>query len=401
MADLTSLDAVLKNDYRGPIREQINQKTPALRRIRRKAADTVGKKLVIPLHKSRNTGIGARGEREALPGAGSQGYEDLQITPAYLYGVFDVTGPSIEASRNNRGAFIRAVSSEMKGLATDLKKDVNRQTFNFENGPLAVCGTTNGSTTVQLATTTNMNLFEEGMLVDIVAASTGSAVANGDGVEIQSVDVANSQITIDGSGVTTSASHIVVRSGSYGKEWLGFGAWVATADNTVGNIDRSSNKWFNPNVLGNSGVLRAPSLDLMQQAFDRADIKSGGNVSVGFFDHAQRRKYLALLRAERRFASTSGDGSAMTLDGGFKAVMYNGIPLIVDSQAIRHTIIFVDESSCSIYYNGPDNFDWMQRDGSILHRVSGKDLYEAVMFWYSQLVVDIPGACSALTDLSE
>ena len=91
-ADLTTLDSVLKDDYLGPVREQINQKTPALRRIKRSEADTVGRKMVIPLHKSRNAGIGARGERADLPEAGHQGYDDLQLTPAYLYGVFDIDG---------------------------------------------------------------------------------------------------------------------------------------------------------------------------------------------------------------------------------------------------------------------------------------------------------------------
>lgn len=389
---LTTLDSVLKNDYIGPIREQLNNSVPFLKRTKRRSAATAGKKMIIPLHKTRNTGIGARAEGGPLPTAGSQGYDDLQLNAAYLWGVVSFSQQSIEASRNDKGAFTRAITSEMKGLMRDLKRDCNREFYNDVYGTIATCGTTSASATVQLATTSNMNLFEVGMKIDIATKTTGTTITNGSNVGITAVDKSASTINVDGGVVTTASTHGVYRTGNYGNEITGLEAWVGTSDNTIGTIDRSSNDWFNPNILSNSGTLRALSLDLMQQAFDEAEIKSGGSVTVGYMYHSLRRKYLALVRADRRYVNE------MSFDGGFKGVEFNSIPLIVDSYAPYNTIWFLDESNTKVYHLGPKDWSWMDKDGSVLSRTTTGG-YDATMYWFPQYVVDVPGSCTALKDI--
>lgn len=396
-ATLSTIDSILKDRYLGPIREQLNNELITLKRLRRNSEDIdfSGRQAIVPLHMGRNKGVGARAEGAALPSPGAQGYKDMKIKMAYNYATIKITGPSIKAARNNAGAFIRTVSSEVKGAVRDLKRECNRQFYNGTYGEIAVCGDTSGSTTVQLDTKTNMNLFEVGDRIDIATIATGDKVSNGDSVTIESIDRDNCTITISGDGVTTSNTHGIFREDAYGQELKGLVAWLGTADNTLGNINRAENPWFNPNIMSNAGTLRALSLDLMQQAFDETEIAIGSNgVSAGYTNHALRRKYLALVRADRRYVNQ------MTLDGGFKAVEYNGVPLILDTMGPRHSIFFCDESMMQTYEMS--DFEWMQEDGAVLSRaLDGSDAYEAVLFWYSQLGCSVPRASTFLTDLIE
>ena len=49
---------------------------------------------------------------------------------AIITGRFQLTGQTIKASRNNEGAFIKAIEAEMKGLTTDMVNNLSRQLFN-------------------------------------------------------------------------------------------------------------------------------------------------------------------------------------------------------------------------------------------------------------------------------
>lgn len=393
-ATLTTAANILKEFYLGPVREELNNSTILLSRLQRDTESFVGKEAYIPMHTSRNSGIGARGEGGTLPTAGNQTYDKCLLTAAYLYGRLQVTGPMLEAMRTSKGSFLRALESEMKALKMGLKRDASRQCYNDANGSIATCGTTSASTTVQLATDANMNNFFINQLVDIVAASSGTAVSNGTGVKITAIDKSSKTITINGSGVTTTSSNIVVMASSYGKEMKGLEAWLASDDNTIGNINRSTagNEYFKPNILDNSGTARALSLDLMQQAFDQGDISLGATPTLILCDHTQRRKYLALVRADRRHVDTQ------TLDGGFKALDYNGVPLVADNQCPAGRMYFVDESSGHLYVLS--DWGWMDQDGATLSRVANTDAYEATMRAYMNPGFELPAANTTLTDLA-
>ena len=388
-ANLQTLDKILKEHYLPAIRRQLNDTTVLLQRLRRDTENVYGREYVIALSYGRNEGVGARPEGGILPTPQSQKYDNLKLKVTYNYGRIKVTGPVIAATRRDVGAFVRAVESEMRGLLRDLRKDINRQLFGDGSGVLAVCGTTSNSTTVQLAATADMRNFRVGMVVDILAIADGTPVATG--VTITAIDRVNKTITISGAPVTTSASHAVYRTGNYGAEIIGLDAWLGKDNNTIGGIDRTTAEWFRPNILHNSGTPRALSLDLMQQAEDAADIAASGRPSLLITSHAVRREYLGLLEDIRRFVNTQ------RLDGGWEAVMYNDKPLVVDPDCQEDRIYFIDESTFAI--GQMSDFDWMDRDGAVLHRTANEDAYEATLFWYSQLGCDTPAANSVLTDI--
>src|ERR1700685_1136398 len=136
---LAAFDAALKDLYVGPIVEQLNQKTYILDQIERDAdhIDHTGRRAVIPLHKNRNRGRKSIADGGTLPTAGAQVYLDAIVPLRYhTYGI-ELTDQVIEASKTNEGAFVSAIEVESKGVAVDMRKDINRQALGQGNGALA------------------------------------------------------------------------------------------------------------------------------------------------------------------------------------------------------------------------------------------------------------------------
>ena len=85
---IADLEAILKEFYLGPIIEALNNQLEMVQLFTKATVDWSGKKVIIPVHVSRNSGTGFRSESNSLPTAGGQGYVDLTVTAKYLYGRF-------------------------------------------------------------------------------------------------------------------------------------------------------------------------------------------------------------------------------------------------------------------------------------------------------------------------
>lgn len=384
---LTSLDAILKNQYLGPVREQINSKIELLKRIETDRESVVGKNFTIPLHYGRNEGIGARADGGTLPTAGNQSYKETIVPMRYLYGRIKLTGPSIKAAKSNEGAFIRAVESEMKGLARDLKSDMNRQLFGDGSGVLATCGTTSNSTTVTVGSTAKLRV---GMIVDIIVTADGTTSTGATGRTITSITNATTFV-ISGAAITTDNTFSVYRSGSRNLEVMGI-AGICSATTTLQGLDVSNYPWWKANVL-TAASNRAISETLLQTALDTTYQQSDGEATVLFTTVGVRRAYQALLSADRTYQNT------MEFKGGFKALDYNGLPFMVDKDCNANTIYLLDENHLKFYEMS--DWDWMSEDGAILSRVSGEDAYEAVMYKYCELGCSARNTQTVLEKITE
>jgi hypothetical protein len=132
----------------------------------------------------------------------------------------------------------------------------------------------------------------------------------------------------------------------------------------------------------------------MQMSFDFVEIKAGKDYGPDLIltSHALRREYYDLCIADRRAVNT------MTLDGGWKALEFNGIPLTVDQDAIDGEMYFITTKDLSIYRMS--DYEWMTKDGSVLHRVADYDAYEAVLFRYAELGCTRRNSHAVLADLA-
>jgi hypothetical protein len=392
-ATLTTFDAVLKAQYPGSlIEEQLNNKVILLQRLEKDYDSVVGKNFTIPLHYGRNEGTGARADGGTLPAAGAQSYKECIVPMRYIYHRIKITGPTIKAARSNEGAFVRAVDSEMRGAERDMRSSLNRQLYGDGSGILATCGVTANSTTVVVGSTAKLRV---GMPIDVLVTADGTTSTGAEGRLVSSITSAT-QFVISGAAITTDATFSVYLAGSRNLENMGLSGIVSATDPASGALQGlavATYPWWKANILANSGTPRAISEVLMQSAIDTTEQLSDGIVSAIYTSFGVRRAYQGVLSALKHYVNP------MELKGGYKALEYNGLPIIADKDAPTTKLRFVDESKLKIYRLS--DTEWMDDDGAILSRVSGEDAYEAVLYLYQELGCHARNAMTSLDDITE
>ena len=396
-ATLTTLADIIKTQYAPVVGEMINHSTPILDRIGKDYDSVQGKDFTIPLHYGRNEGIGARGEGSALPTAGNQSYKASVLPMRYQYGRFQITGQTIKATRNNEGAYRKAVRSEMEGLANDMCDSLSRQLFGDGSGLLATLASSgSGTSTVVVDSTAKLRV---GMPIDIIVKTTGAATAGLAGTSVATI-TDGTTFTISGTlAGSPAATYGVYIAGSRDLEMMGLGG-IVSATTTVQGLDVSSYPWWVATVQGNSGTARAISDTILQKALDTLTQNSNGKASALYTTYGVRRAYQSILAAQKQFVNT------MTLTGGFDTIAYNGLPIIPDKNAPSGKIFVVDESKLKFYRmsdnGGEDNgLFWLEEDGNMLKYVTGYDAYEAILCLYSNLGTTMRNAFVRIDDITE
>lgn len=221
-ADLATLNAVLKNNYTiGYITEELNQAVDAWLDFEDTTLPVVGGLCILPLHTSRNAGVGAAGDGAPTPIAGQQGYKNLQITPKYVYGVAQITGPALAAAANSQGSFAIEFKAEMDGLVTDMRKKMSKYTFTGGNGIGFVWQRQNGPFTWEysgrpdIATDPDYGVaVGVGQTVSFVRLSDYAIIGAGTQVNSITNDTLTLAGVIDTTGGTLADAYLVVHNGN-------------------------------------------------------------------------------------------------------------------------------------------------------------------------------------------
>ena len=392
--NLSAFDYILKYKMLGPIRQQFADKIDFLKRISRTAAhiDGTGRKVLIPLLMNTGQSVGARSDGGALPTAAASTTYESQTTLKHNYATLRVTGPTIRASRKNASAFARAVTFEMKNKMLALKQDLERQFFGYGKGFMAQV---NGAVAGQVITVDNpgTKYLKTGMVIDVVDSS-GTKSANS--VTISSIDSTNSTVTITAGGDISSVSdnEYLVREDAYNIEMMGLRGIIDddTLLSSLQGVDSGTYTDWQGKVYDNSGTNRDLTLALMQTPFSYCEEEEGTDV-VMYTTFAVRDKYADLLTADKRFVNT------LNLDGGFKALDFNGRPLIPIAYCYPNKIFYVFENLLEIAQYS--DIAWADEDGSVLHKVSGYDIYEADLYWDSELITVKRKPHALLDDITE
>lgn len=389
---LTTVDNILKEVYEPRVRDQLQSEIITLSRIEKTSEgveqDAVGGKYVrFAVRVKRNHGIGARNEMEALPNPKTQDYRSAQLKLAYLYGSIQLSGQSFELAETNVQAFATVLDQEVDGMKEGLKKDSNRQTYGKKTGILAVAAS--GTTTTFV--TTNAQYVEIGMFVDVYDATDTNTtpVLNNANVEITDITESGGNWTITfGSAVTAVAvGDFITRTGSRGKEKVGFEEIVAgITDNHAlgtggGSLYNITHSTWTGNVDATAGAI---SEGRMLSMIDKIRTR-GGRTTVGFCSLGVRRAYANLLEQQRRYVNTT------EFVGGFKGLAfttdYGEIPLIADFDCQPGRLYWMNEKELKLYQSG--DWSFMNRDGSNWQRLidsSGEyDAYRARQYKYCQL----------------
>lgn len=405
MATTSTFSGALKIRFLGPIRDILNSNRILLEGLRERTdksstsdprasrdfrgimplaegIDFVGSEFRIPIRISRNQGVGSRAENVVLPAPGNEGFTQISEPLRYHYGLFNITGPLLKASESNEGAFKRALTVETQGTTDSLKRKINIDAYRTGDGSLATIRTAATTATFDVDSTIN---FAVGEIVDVydISGTAWLAAAR----TVTAVDRTNRTVTVSGANVAVEVGDLLVR---------------ASSDSTTGVPNNDFNATINglEKIVDSTGILHGLNPATVPQ-WKSTEIAAGGAVvgdallrqltdSVGFEsgDDAEmvmittrgiRNRYANTLTSLKRF----NDAQSVTLRGGYKALLFDDKPMVVDDQCPVGYVFALNTDA--LFWSQNSDWEWMDQDGEVLKWEPRYDRYIAVLFKYCNL----------------
>lgn len=353
---LALADKILKDLYVGPIVEMLNQKTYLLDQIQRDAdhVDHTGRRAVVPVHKNRNYGQVSTGDSGTLPNAGRQDWEDAIIPLRYHYAGIELTDVAIEATQSSEGAFVSVMEAESRGVAMDMKKQINRQAFGTGDGVLAtISGTPGAGVSV---TVDSVQYLRVGMFVDLVVKSTGATTSGVLNAQVTNIVPATNTVTLGTTtaGATDNTYGFYLSNGvspatggsSRNNEMDGLRNITATG-RTLHSINSASagNQYWDSaasvDATGGAGGTAVVGESLYEQVADFVGGVGNGDTETFLTTRGMKRRLADSYQSQKRF----NDATAVTVHGGYTAILVNEIPVIADDDCPKGFAFAINRSA--------------------------------------------------------
>lgn len=389
MQTITSADKALKTLYLGVITDQMNSNVnPLLAKIKQSTQDVWGKEIKRLAQYGLNGGVGAGSESGALPNSGENYYEQFTLSLKNLYGTIAISDKAIRASENNSGAFVNLLNAEMEGLIKAASFNLGRMLYGDGSGVIAtVTGVGSGCVMVD-----NVKNLTEGMIVDFYD-EIGEDIYNGKGRRIVSVDRINKAIYLSGASFSSDvlyAGAIITMQNSLSKEITGLGA-IFKEDGMLYGLNRSNNKWLVPYIKRNVGDI---SEMVIQKAIDDLEENAGSKVNFIVCSAGVKRAFINHLATYKR------NVDVLDLQGGYKALSYNGIPIVSDRFCPDGTMYLLNTDDFTMHQLC--DWRWLEgEDGKVLKQVAGTPTYTATLVKYADIICAKPCGQGMLSGITE
>lgn len=390
MVNLTTVNSALKNFYIHPLREDINMKAdPFASRILKTSNHVAGyNKIVRAALVGANGGAGAGSETGALPTAGENQYVTLESETKNLYGTLEISDKIVKsATGQNAGAFVNILQQEMDTLVKTLKWNLARQLYGDGSGRLMKVKTSTSSNILEAADGESTRFLLPGLRVDLHDGTSGEVAAGESGLRIMDVDRQNGTVRLSGAVSASDGDYLTIQ-GSAGYELTGLGKLFETIDGSsrLYGLNRNDYSWLRPYVkegfgaISETGIQKA--LELLEDSYNvTVDHINCGSAAYGH--------YLELMNQRRRIADVT------TLEGGHKALTFNGIPLTRNKFMPDDAMDLYDTSLFSI--DQVSDWEWIEGETrQVLHQTPGKPVYTATVAKYCDLMCALPGGIARL-----
>jgi len=387
---LSNADGALKSYYLDAVSEQLNNHVnPFLAMIEKNSDHVYGKDVKqLALH-GVNGGISAGTEDGELPTAKATEYTQFVSTLKNLYGVIEISDKAIRASENNSGAFVNLLNQEMESLVKSSQYNFGRMLFGDGSGTLAkIVYVEEGKITVD----TPINLME-GMCVDFYDEQ-GNKIEEHSGRKILSIDRSSNTMRVSGASLADEAMDSgteIVMKGCRNNEITGLKAIFNTNSASLYGVYRDENKWMEPYVKNAVGNLNEM---ILQTAFDNIEARSGSAPNVIICSWGVRRSL------QKIFDNNNTKIGMMELMGGYKAMTYNGVPIIADRFCPMSTMYLLNTNDFTLHQLC--DWQWLSDDdGKVLKQVAGKPVYTATLVKYAELMCSRPNGQGMLSGIVE
>ncbi len=377
MVTLQTAENALKTVYLGVVANQLNDNAnPLLARIKKTSKDVWGKEIRKLAPYGINGGVGAGSEDGELPTASGNGYVQFVADLKNLYGKIDISDKAVRASANNIGAFVNLLSDEMEGLVKASSFNLGRMLYGDGTGALATVSS--HDVINKEMTCDKVNNLIEGMLIDVF---NENVQINANPLKIVYVDRVKKKIKYTGKDIITiNKGYKIYVQGSKDSEITGLGKIFDTTATSIYGVSKTDYPWLSPYVNTTSKEI---SDIVIQEVIDFLEDNSDSKINFITCSSKVRRAYQEYLGAYRRNIEIA------SLDGGYKTITHNGIPVVADR--------FVDDDT--MYLLNTDDFvlhqlcdwKWLEgENGQILRQNPGYPTYSATLVKYAELICDKP-----------
>lgn len=381
MLSVTSLNDILKSFYLDVAQKQINSGASPLYDMIEKSSVTVsGKNAIVPVYYGVSGGIQtSRDDAADLPEANPCLRATLEVPLRNVYGVIDITDKALRVNKNSAEGVIDLLGTEIQAMVNSARHNLNRMLWTIGDGVVGTVGDLTDHTSRIKYPVESTRLLSPGMVVDVYR---GSVVVVA-GVRIADVNHDDKVVTL--TSMISASTPLQAGDKLY--------AYNSHADELCGIpylFDSQSTSYYGANKSQFAGVKgtdrnlgQALTTEAMQDFLDLLETRSDSTPDLIVCDKKLRRDYIQYLQANR----TNID--YLNLDGGFRTLSYNGIPLYGEKFCPEGEMYFLNTDNIKMVQLA--DWEWLEgNNGTILNRLDNKAGYQAVLVKYANYCATVP-----------
>lgn len=329
--DMTTFDAVLKDLYLPQTVEDLVYKKNPLLALMPKMTNFVGRNLPTPLIYGNPQGRSATFSQAQTRGAATSTLsKDFVVTRVKDYSIATIETEVMRASKNDAGAFIKALTTEIDGALHSLTRSTAIAMYRNKSGSIgqvyAEPAETSGTFTFRLKNIQEITNFEVGQEIVIWTAETGGTQRNSDGTDdewvISAVNRSTGFLTLTGdytSSGTIAADNYIFINGDRGLRQSGLDDWIPSSTPSATlffGVDRTSD----PTRLGGLR-LDASSLPIEEGLIEACALggREGAMIDHCFLDFAMYAQLEKSLGSKVQYVDMMANANVM-----FRGILLNG-----------------------------------------------------------------------------
>ena len=386
MVSLQSAENALKSFYLDAVKDSIDMKTtPFLAKVEQSTADVYGKDVKKVIRLGYHGGVVSGTETGDLPKADAAKYLKLTANLKNLYGTIEISDKAIRATQGNEAGLVNLLNSEMENLLKGAKFNFNRMVMGDGTGLLGSFEMCDDRTKMLVETP---SLLEVGMVVNLCDYS-GNPLADAAHKTVIAIDPIEKVVKLAGDPIPANFNTGILYLDTVEEELTGLaGLFNNKAIYGLSEEEYSKIKpidYFIDDQIDEQTLLRI---------IDAVEESSGSAPNMIICSFGVRR---ALINY---FTSMGTRLQTVDIEGGYKSISFNGIPIIADRFCPRGTMYLVNTDDFKLCQLG--DWEWMEsEDGKILHQIPGKPVYTATLVKYAELLCTRPNAQARINGIEE
>lgn len=392
--DIPAFTFALKELYNGQKVEKLIYKDHPFFGLLDKDEEFYGKNLPVPVIYGNPQGRSATFSTAQANQTSIKGKEFF-LTRVKDYSLATIDNETIESSKADKGAFLKAAETEIDGAMAQITRSLGIALYGDGNGTIGKVSNSGFATTVMtLTNASDIVNFEVGMKLVVCDPATPSTPRSGS-LTVVAVDRDTPNVTMSGNlsaGIAAIAQNDLVQvQGDSGLKISGLAAWLplaAPSATAFFGVDRTADT---TRLGGVRMDLRNTPIEEALQKLANRIAREGGAPDVCLMNYDSFLDLELSLGSRVSYADLKvGSEGAV----GFRAIVVNGpkgpIKVIADQDCPSDRCYMLTLSTWKLYslgkapkmFNG-DGLEWI--------RMSAEDSVEVRIYYYAQLGCRAPG----------